>query len=509
MTITQLGRKSLALGLNTSTTGNLSTRVDATHFLIKPHGITYEALRDEDLVVCDLEGNAVGGIPSSEWRMHAVIYKYFPQINAVVHTHSPNASVYAESEQAFEEIPCTTFSGYGTWAVGESLLPYLPEHTQILLGKHGTVAVGATLEEAFDRAVEMENRFPVRSRSDHDLPFMLRYENIAWYQEGSVSILDRRVYPWKIRFEECRTYQEVVRALQEMVTQSGGPFTAVGMGLALAAVQGDGTFEYLEKAARELSNARPTTSGRMQQITDSCLNAVRPLIGTVTKDELALAIRDHVIALNNQRYDRMSAAAGYLCTVIPEHATIITQCFGETCLGMLLRELKKLKREVRFFCPETRPFLQGARLTATVCQEMGFDTTVITDNMPAFVMKHEGVDLFTCAADCITLDGHVVNKVGTSQIALCAREYGVPMYVTGTPDRNHPTMDTVHLEMRDPTESIHIFGHPTTAPGVRGYYPAFDITEPHFVKGIVTEAGIFDPNDLRSYLKCTDSEISI
>jgi len=331
----------------------------------------------------------------------------------------------------------------------------------------------------------------IMERADKDLAFMLQYENIAWYQDGVVKILDRRTYPREIKFVTCKTHVEVANAIRDMVTQSAGPYTAVGMGMALAAFENP-SMEYLKQAAYTLSHARPTTSSRMQMITDSCLalNSVDPI-----------EIRNHVIMLNNRRYERLNQAAKYLVEKFPNNGKVMTQCFAETIVGMMLRECKAQSKNIKLFCPETRPYFQGARLTATVCHQMGFDTTVITDNMPAFVMKNEKIDVFTCAADCITIDGHVVNKVGTSQIALCAKEYGIPVYVSGTPDIHHPTIDTVKIEMRDPNESLHALGIKTTIEGIHGYYPAFDVTEPKFVTGIVTDRGIFAPNKLEDYLK--------
>ena len=160
---------------------------------------------------------------------------------------------------------------------------------------------------------------------------------------------------------------------------------------------------------------------------------------------------------------------------------------------------------IRLFCPERRPYFQGARLTATVCRDMGFDVTVISDNMPAFVMQREGVDVLTTAADAICCDGHVVNKVGTFQNAIVAKYMGIPYFVTGAPDQGHPTVDTVHIEMRDPNFTLQAMGVRTAAEGVKGYYPAFDITPPHLVSGVVTDLGIYSPYDLHRYF--TDGHI--
>jgi methylthioribose-1-phosphate isomerase len=132
---------------------------------------------------------------------------------------------------------------------------------------------------------------------------------------------------------------------------------------------------------------------------------------------------------------------------------------------------------------------------------MGFDVTVITDNMPAYVMKKEKIDVFTSAADAICLDGYVVNKVGTYQIAIAAKYHGIPYFVTGAPDVGHPNVDTVKIEQRDPEYVLQAMGVRTAAEGVKGYYPAFDITPPHLVSGVVTDRGIFAPYDLARYFK--------
>ena len=184
---------------------------------------------------------------------------------------------------------------------------------------------------------------------------------------------------------------------------------------------------------------------------------------------------------------------------LSEHNIVANVNSFETIVGMMLKEAKQSGKTFRLFCPETRPYFQGARLTATVCHDMGFDVTVITDNMPAFVMEREHVDLFTCAADAICLDGYVVNKVGTLQIAICANHFGIPTFVTGAPDIGHETKDTVKIEMRDPEFTLQAMGVRTAAQGVKGYYPAFDMTPPHLISGIVTDRGVFSPFDLHRY----------
>lgn len=341
-------------------------------------------------------------------------------------------------------------------------------------------------------------------RADKDLAFMLRYENVAWYDAGEVRILDRRVYPRRVEFVTCRTYQEVTQAIRDMVTQSAGPYTAAAMGMALAAWQcrdlgGEERLTYLKDAAECISHARPTTVARMKQITDGCLDAAEKAIREGA--DVPEAIVSHTVEMNNIRYDKIGRMAEYLVDMFPQNGKIMTQCFGETIVGQMLKVARQRGKNVSLFCPETRPYFQGARLTATVARDMGFDVTVITDNMPAFVMQREKIDLFTSAADAICLDGHVVNKVGTFQIAIAAKYSGIPYFVTGAPDQGHPTVDTVRIEMRDPEFVLQAMGVRTACDGVKGYYPAFDITPPALVSGVVTDGGIFSPYDLERYFR--------
>lgn len=336
-------------------------------------------------------------------------------------------------------------------------------------------------------------------RQDYDMPFMLRYENVAWYEDGEVRILDRRVYPKEIRFEICRTHREVAKAIKDMVTQSAGPYTAAGMGMALAAyeardLKGEELLNYLEDAAETISTARPTTSTRLKKVTRGSIEAAKRAMES--GEDLVEALFQESINSLNRRYSAMNEVAKYLCDLIPDGGKVLTQCFAETIIGTMTRTLKEQGKDVKFYCTETRPYYQGARLTATCISQMGFDTTVITDNMVAYTMENIGIDLFTSASDTITLDGHVANKVGTHQIAIVAREFKVPFYVTGMPDGEKKAKDDIVIELRDP--SLVLGDH--TARGVKAIYPSFDITPPELITGFVTDKGLYKPSDLKKYL---------
>ena len=345
-------------------------------------------------------------------------------------------------------------------------------------------------------------------RQDRGLAWMLQYENIAWYEDGVVRILDRRIYPIEVIKVECLTHQEVADAIRDMVTQSAGPYTAAAMGMALAAYECRGKsepeqIEYLKAAAYTISHARPTTRWRMERITAACIEAAEEALARGVSD-VSEVIKQCAIDQNNERYAGIGKAGKYLAELFPVHGSVMTYCFAETIVGMMLKEARQQSKDIRLFCPETRPYFQGARLTASVARDMGFDVTIITDGMPAFVMKNEGIDVFTTAADVICCDGHVVNKVGTYNTAIAAKYHGIPYYVSGTPDQGHPTVDTVKIEMRDPDFVLQAMGTPTANREVRGYYPAFDITPPELVAGVVTDQGVLSPDRLSEYVAVKD-----
>lgn len=346
-------------------------------------------------------------------------------------------------------------------------------------------------------------------RADEGMGFLLRYENVAWYEDGAVRILDRRIYPVKTEYVICTKHEEVAKAIGDMVTQSGGPYTAATMGMALAAhearnLAGDELVSYMEKAAYTLSHARPTTVAKMVRITDGALDLAKKLAGEGRNgEEITEPLREYAFNYINNNYLKYEKVGKYLADLIPQNGTIMTQCFAETIIGTLIRECHRRNNDIKMICAETRPYFQGARLTASVAYDMGVDVAVITDNMPGFILKEKHVDVFTSAADVITMDGYVVNKVGTFQIALAAAYHGIPYFATGTPNPDHSTIDTVNIEYRDPELVMEAMGTKVTKEGVKAYYPAFDITPPKLCNGIVTDKGVYSPYDLEKYFQKT------
>ena len=199
-------------------------------------------------------------------------------------------------------------------------------------------------------------------RMDRDMPFLLQYEHVAWFEKGKVRILDRRVYPTEVRFVVCTDYHEVVQAIADMVTQSAGPYTAVGMGMALAAwqVRDKGAREqeeFLRQAAYDLAHARPTTANRYGQITCRCADVAKETLAA-GRDPVEAIVASTVESLN-RRYSTMQVVGDYLANLIPNGGAILTQCFGETIIGTVIRAARRQNKTFRAYCAETRPYLQG------------------------------------------------------------------------------------------------------------------------------------------------------
>jgi methylthioribose-1-phosphate isomerase len=193
---------------------------------------------------------------------------------------------------------------------------------------------------------------------------------------------------------------------------------------------------------------------------------------------------------------------------VPDDARILTHCnagalatagYG-TALGVIRASVEKGKRVV-VFADETRPFLQGARLTAWELVRDGIQTTVITDNMSGALMRQGQVDLVVVGADRIAANGDTANKIGTYGVAVLAREHKIPFYVAAplsTIDLNTPDGDHIPIEERNAREVTHVGPSQVVPTGARVWNPAFDVTPHRFIAGIITERGIFRPPYIES-----------
>lgn len=337
-----------------------------------------------------------------------------------------------------------------------------------------------------------------------DLPFISIPENVAWYQDGKVRILDRRVYPFETRFEICENYHEVTKAIRDMVTQSGGPYHAAACGMILAADEAAGRSagkqkEIMRAAAAELGSARPTNNG-IRTMAAHMLEKAEQAIDRGA--ELKAIMREETLKTYDELYFDAYRLGKNMASLLASGDGILTHCWPDVCLIYGIRAAKDEGKKLRAFCDETRPYLQGARLTAKAVSDMGVPTTVLCDGMAAHVMGQGGIRAFFTGTDRVTMDGWVFNKIGTLQTAIAAKHFGIPYYpLCHQPDRNAPTKDAVIIEERDPEEVLHCRGVRTAAPGVSGYYPAFDATPPELVRAVVTGRGIFAPDRLWDFYR--------
>lgn len=344
----------------------------------------------------------------------------------------------------------------------------------------------------------MENKFFKDS-----LPFLIRPENVARYEEGKVYILDRRVYPFKKHFVECKTYEETAQAIIDMVTQSGGPAHVVTYGMVQAARRSKdkgkaAIIEELKKGAKVLGHARPTNNNIMT-ITKNFLalglDAVEQ--GLDPEDVLRQAADDFFVSEHLKNYK----LGLYAEKLIKDGDGVFNHCWAENSIIYTLLCALDAGKKLTAVCSETRPYLQGARLTSDAISELGIPTTLICDNMPGYTMSQGKIQIFFAGADRITMSGHIINKVGTFQAALCAHHFGIPFFALGYgPHENSMTDKDVEIEERNPEEILHCLGMRTATANVKGYYPAFDVTPPEFVSGIATDRGVFSPYTISDYL---------
>lgn len=334
------------------------------------------------------------------------------------------------------------------------------------------------------------------------LPFVLRLENIGRYEDGAVIFCDRRQYPFERVFVRCEELECVAEAIENMVTQGGGPWVIAVYALAMQArtLGGESAArqkEGLQKAAQRLMATRPTNTFLHR----SLAKALQAAIQAIDNGERAeQAILTWMQPTREELLMRSARMGRYGADLIEDGDGILTMCFAESAFLLGLAFAKQDGKRNHAYVPETRPYLQGAKLTAPSIHELGIPVTLITDNMPAYVVSQGKVQKYFTAADLVTLDGHVVNKIGTFQNALACHYHRVPYFAYAwAPDPSKPNRAAIEVEERDPAEVKEAKGVATTLAEIGSYYPAFDITPPHLVAGVITKFGILSAYDLARY----------
>ncbi len=332
-----------------------------------------------------------------------------------------------------------------------------------------------------------------------ELPTLCR--PTVWFQNGQVVMLDRRKLPHSKVYVKLRSPEEVATAIERMVIQGAGSIAiAAGYGILLAIYRNRGkrssqVLEAAKRAAGRMLRTRPTGQ-ELAQVTAEVVEAVRQAINE-NKDPYTKAY-NRLREVENE-FRRIA----YLCgrkasTLLQDGDTILTHCFPGCALYYMLNEAKKQGKKISVYATETRPYLQGARLTCLTLVEAGYTPTLITDNMVGYLMWKGLVDKVFLAADRIAMDGSIANKIGTYSIAVLAARHKVPFYVLGYegPDPNTNTWEDMEIEERNPQEVLYCMKARTAPEGVQAYYPAFDITPPELITAIITHKGIYPPCEI-------------
>lgn len=332
------------------------------------------------------------------------------------------------------------------------------------------------------------------------------FRSIEWIGHA-LRLLDQRRLPEETVYVELLDYRDVAEAIKQMVVR-GAPAigAAAAYGLALAAKYSDASDvdtlrQDLEEAARVLRASRPTAVNLfwaidrvMQRVADPDLKDVEAIRAAVLEEAHAIAQED--VQTNKQ--------IGYnALPLIPDKANILHHCntgslatvdYG-TALG-IIRIAHEQGKRVHVYLDETRPRLQGSRLSAWELNKLGIPHTVIVDGASGYVMRTIGIDLCLVGADRIAANGDTANKIGTYNLALVAHAHGVPFYVaapTSTIDLNVASGDEIPIEERPPHEITHIGNVKVVPDGSPVFNPAFDVTPAKYITAIITEEGIAYP----------------
>src|SRR3954447_19153729 len=325
-----------------------------------------------------------------------------------------------------------------------------------------------------------------------------KVETIEWTPEG-VIMIDQTKLPGEVTFVTCATYNEVADAIRNMVIR-GAPAigVAAAMGVALGAMHAADLEAELPVICETLAQTRPTAVNlfwaidRMKQVYASMHGSEPDAIRERMVLE-AQRVRDEDLAINEK-------IGSFGAPLVPDGKTVLTHCnagalatagFG-TALGVVRAAVQQGKK-IDVFADETRPFLQGARLTAWELQRDGIETTLITDNMAGHFLKSGRIGCVVVGADRIAANGDVANKVGTYGLAVLAKENNVPFYVAApvsTLDLTLPSGDAIPIEERAGKEVTHIQGIQIAPEGITVANPAFDVTPSRYVSAIITEHGV-------------------
>jgi methylthioribose-1-phosphate isomerase len=333
---------------------------------------------------------------------------------------------------------------------------------------------------------------------------------VEW-KDGAVRILDQSLLPERVEFVDCRDVQTVARAIKDLRVRGApaiGVTAAMGVALGASSIKSDSYDEFSHQVLEMcglLASTRPTAVNLFWAIErmKATLASLRGRPVSVIKQRLveeSQRILEEDIAMNRTMGRHGSA-------LVQDGQTVLTHCnagalatagYG-TALGVV-RAAWEQGKKIRVLADETRPVLQGARLTAWELMQDGIPVTLITDNMAGTLMRQKLIHLCIVGADRIAANGDVANKIGTYSVAVLAKAHDIPFYVAAphsTIDLATPSGEQIPIEQRNAREVTSLFGGPMVAPaGVDVLNPAFDITPAALITAIITERGVFKPSEL-------------
>ena len=328
---------------------------------------------------------------------------------------------------------------------------------------------------------------------------------IEW-KDDAVVMIDQRKLPAAEVYVSCKTATQVAKAIKTMVIRGApaiGVAAAMGIALGMRRSRATGTKQFViefQTTCDLMAATRPTAVNlfwaieRMKKIFADAAQC------GASVDEIKQRLEDEARRIHDSDVESCRTMGAHGAALVPENARILTHCnagalatagYG-TALGVI-RAAAEQGKKVAVLADETRPFLQGARLTAWELVKDGIDTTVITDSMAGAMMRLGNVDLVVVGADRIAANGDVANKIGTYGVAVLAKEHGIPFYVAAplsTIDLDTADGSTIPIEERNVREVTHVGPHRVTPGGARIRNPAFDVTPAKFVTAIITERGI-------------------
>jgi len=339
----------------------------------------------------------------------------------------------------------------------------------------------------------------------------MKTETMRWIGDestGSLSLIDQTRLPLDLVELNCTTVEMVWEAIKQLRVRGApaiGIAAAYGVVVGLQTVNGqsDAAFDaHLAKTIEYLAGSRPTAVNLFWAL-DRMQRRAMELCASKTPGEVHKQLLAEAKAIHDEDRQLCRAIGKYGAALIPSGSGVLTHCnagglataeYG-TALSVFFT-CQDQGKALQVFVDETRPLLQGARLTAWELTQRGIDATLICDNMAGQVMREGKVQAVVVGADRITANGDTANKIGTYSIAVLAHAHGIPFYVaapTTTFDLTLATGDQIPIEQRAATEITHGFGRQTAPDGVAVYNPAFDVTPARLIRGIITERGVIDP----------------